>query len=253
MLSEITTGVTVKPPRIIVYGVEGVGKSSFAASFPNPIFIQTEEGLDRINCSKFPLSRNIEDVKNQLQSLINESHAYKTVVIDSLDWLEPMVWEKTCRRFSVDNIEKVMKGYGKGFIQALDEWNGLLNSLNILRERKMAIILIAHAKVERFEDPDSVGYDRYSPRLQKLATALLTEWADAVLFASYKMSIEIAQTKAGKERAIAVPERDPLAPSSGAKRILRCNGGPAALAKNRFGLPDEIDLTFEAFRLNAKL
>ena len=151
LISSITKGREAQPPRIMIYGSEGVGKSTFAALAPNPVFVQTEDGLSEIDCSKFPLAKSFDDVVLQLQAVRDEQHDYGTVVIDSLDWLERLVWDRVCADYGVKSIEKADGGYGKGYVHALTYWRQIVSLLNDIRARKgMAVILIAHAAVERF-------------------------------------------------------------------------------------------------------
>ena len=118
MLENIRRGRESKPPRILAYGVEGVGKSTFAAAAPNPIFVQTEDGLGEIDTAKFPVAGNYDDVKNALAALRDEPHGFQTVVLDSADWLERLIWDKVCKDFGVRSIEKADGGYGKGYVRA---------------------------------------------------------------------------------------------------------------------------------------
>ncbi len=243
LLESITTGRENRPPRLMVYGQEGVGKSTFGANAPTPIFIQTEDGLGEIDCAKFPLAKSLAEVTRALQALRVEDHAYQTVVIDSLDWLERLIFDEVCREFGVRSIEKADGGFGKGYTHALTHWRKVLSLLDELRlKRNMAVILLAHSKVERFEDPESSAYDRYTPRLHKYATGLISEWADAVLFATKRFRVQKENTGFSGERAIAAPIG-----AGGGDRILRTNGGPACIAKNRYGLPEEIALSWQAF------
>ena len=236
LISSITKGREAQPPRIMIYGSEGVGKSTFAALAPNPVFVQTEDGLSEIDCSKFPLAKSFDDVVLQLQAVRDEQHDYGTVVIDSLDWLERLVWDRVCADYGVKSIEKADGGYGKGYVHALTYWRQIVALLNDIRARKgMAVILIAHAAVERFEDPEHAAYDRYTPRLHKKACSLVCEWVDAVLFASRRMRVDSTTGKAAPVGA------------DGGERILRTNGSPACIAKNRFGLPTELPLSWSAF------
>ena len=235
ILDTIQTGRKAMPPRLMVYGQEGIGKSTFAAQAPNVIFIQTEDGLDQIECSKFPLCTTFRDVITQLTALRDEQHSFGTVAVDSLDWLERLIHDSICNDYGVKSIEKADGGYGKGYVHALSYWRQVLALLDDLRTRRgMAIVLLAHSKIERFEDPENPAYDRYSPRLHKSASALITEWADAVLFASRRLRV----SKDG-ERAMAA-----AIGSDGGERILRAAGGPSCVAKNRYGLPTEIPLQF---------
>ena len=236
LISSITKGREAQPPRIMIYGSEGVGKSTFAALAPTPVFVQTEDGLSEIDCSKFPLAKSFDDVVLQLQAVRDEQHDYGTVVIDSLDWLERLVWDRVCADYGVKSIEKADGGYGKGYVHALTYWRQIVSLLNDIRARKgMAVILIAHAAVERFEDPEHAAYDRYTPRLHKKACSLVCEWVDAVLFASRRMRVDSTTGKAAPVGA------------DGGERILRTNGSPACIAKNRFGLPTELPLSWSAF------
>ncbi|MBQ6352719.1 MAG: ATP-binding protein [Lentisphaeria bacterium] len=239
MLEIIRTGREAKPPRIMIYGSEGVGKSTFAASAPNPIFIQTEDGLGEINCRKFPLANSLSEVLAELAALRDEPHEYLTVVIDSADWLERLIFDEVCKEFGVRSIEKADGGYGKGYTHALTHWRKVVNLLQELRDKRgMVVILVAHAKVERFEDPENAAYDRYTPRLHKHAASLIAEWVDAVLFANKKFRV----SKDGNDRAVATPIG-----ADGGERVIRTVGSPACIAKNRFGLPGEIPLSWTAF------
>ncbi len=242
LLEQISVGRQVKPPRLFVYGTEGIGKSSLAAQAPKPVFIQTEDGLGEIDCAKLPLSRSFEEVMIALGELYTETHEYQTVVIDSLDWLERLIFDAVCSQYNVKSIEKVDGGYGRGYHFALPFWRQILDGLDALRDRKqMAVIVIAHAKVERFADPESASYDRYSPRLNKHASALICEWADAVLFGTKKFRTEVEDAGFGRERTIAVGIGN-----GGGERILRTVGGPSCIAKNRYSLPDVLPLSWPA-------
>lgn len=246
ILDSIRKGREFAPPRILLVGIEGIGKSTWASSAPSPIFIQTEDGLGGIDCHKFPLATSYEEVIEQLSAISSEEHDYQTVVIDSVDWLERLIWDHVCRRTNVTNIERVGGGFSKGYVYALDEWREVLQLLKRCHERGMAIILIAHAKIERFEDPENPAYDRYSPRLHKHAQALLTEWVDAVLFATRKMVVK-TDGVGFDERKVATP----VGPNGG-ERIVRTVGSPACVAKNRYGLPPELPLSWEAFETGLK-
>jgi hypothetical protein len=243
LISRIEKGKTFKPPRILLVGTEGIGKSTWAASAPKPIFIQTEDGLGSISCDKFPLSKTYADVVANLRALVSEKHDYQTIAIDSVDWLERLVFASVCERDpkGARSIETAFGGFAKGYTQALVEWQEILGLLGALREAGMAVILIAHAKIERFEDPENPAYDRYSPRLHKHSQALISEWVDAVLFATRRMTIR-KEGSGFNERAVAAPVG-----AAGGDRILRTVGGPACFAKNRYDLQPEIPLSWAAF------
>ncbi|VTS03354.1 ATP-binding protein [Tuwongella immobilis] len=240
-LNRVQHGRVSNPPRLLIYGTPGIGKSTFGSQAPNPIFLPTEDGLDVIDCAKFPLMTNYSEVREALVELYREKHDFETLVVDSLDWLERLVWAKTCEKFGVKNIEKVDGGWGKGYILALDLWNETIDLLSQLRlDRGMAIILIAHAKVEKFEDPEAaMSYDRYSPRLHKHASAMFIEWCDAILFATRKFRTQSEDTGFGRKRTTAH-----AVGKAGGERILRPVGGPACIAKNRYGINDDLPLSW---------
>jgi len=242
LMETIQRGKTPMPPRLLVYGTEGIGKSTLAANAPKPIFVQTEDGLGEIACEKFPLATSVDDVLAALAELDTEQHDYQTVVLDSLDWTERLIWDAVCQEFRATCIEKADGGYQRGYVHALTHWRKVVDALNALRLGKgMAVILIAHAKVEKFEDPEATTYDRYSPRLHKHASALLTEWCDAVIFATRRYRTETEDTGFGRTRTIAVGVG-----AEGGERILRCVGSPACIAKNRYSLPAELPLSWPA-------
>ena len=237
-LNQIESGKIKRPARLLIYGTEGIGKSTLAAQSPAPIFIPTESGLDQIDCDSFPLARDYGDVEGALDVLIREKHQYKTVVIDSLDWTEMLISKLIARRHNVNSIEKVGGGYSKGYKYSLTYWHRILDRLKILRSKQMAVILIAHSEIEKFEDPDvGATYDRYSPRLHKYACAVVKEWCDCVLFATREISIRSEDAGFGKERTIA---------TGSDRRVLKCIGTPACVAKNRYSMPAKIPLSWEA-------
>src|SRR5262249_29158451 len=152
-------------------------------------------------------------------------------------------WDRVCRESGVTSSEKADGGYGKGYAHALGYWREVVSRLDALRNtRGMVVLLIAHAKVERFEDPESAAYDRYSPRLHKHAAALIGEWCDAVLFATRKF-----RTQAQDARFSPRPAAAHAVGRAGGDRVLRCTGGPSCVAKNRYGIAGELPLSWAAF------
>jgi hypothetical protein len=242
-LASVTKGKHELPPRILLYGQEGVGKSTFGAGAPNAIFVPTEDGLDQIEAAKFPLANTFGDVMEYLTALANDEHDYGAVVVDSLDWLERLIWDHLCREHQCESIELVAGGYGKGYTFALKQWRELIAALNYLRmERGMVVVMIAHAEIKAFADPEAAAYDRWQPRLHKSAVSIVCEWCDAVLFAGFRYRTKTEKSGFGKERTTAH-----AIGTDGGQRIIRPVGGPACLAKNRYCLTKDIDLDWSAF------
>jgi len=230
------------PPRVMLYGVEGIGKTTFGASAPKPVFVLTEDGLGDLDVAHFPLAKSYDDVRRALCYVRDEAHDFETVVLDSLDWLERLIHDHVCMENSVSTIERVDGGYGRGYVAAIKFWRDVIAILDEIRDqRRMAIIGIAHAKVERFEDPESPAYDRYSPRLHKTSSALVTEWMDAVLFAHWRFAVRTETGNFGKTRGVAIASK------TDCERVVRVSGGPTCVAKNRYGLTGELPLSWDAF------
>lgn len=238
-LINVSRQGVMKPPRILVYGSHKIGKSTFASGAPKPIFIQTEDGLDNLSVDAFPLATSYQEVIEAMGTLFNETHDYQTVVIDSMDWLEKLVWQKVC-----DDSGKHKKiedfGYGKGYVAALDVWREFLDGLNALRTQKnMSIICICHTEIRRFDSPETDAYDRYQPKLNAKATALVSEWVDALGFANYRVVTKEVTKKFSEEKAH-------RGVSTG-ERILNLEEKASFLAGNRYGLPASVPFTWDAF------
>jgi hypothetical protein len=237
LLNQIQRGKTPAPRRTLVYGVHGVGKSTFGSMTEAPVFIQTEDGLGNIECERFPLAAQYADVIAALSELYTEPHEYRNVVLDSLDWLERLIFADVCKKRGVESIEDI--GYGKGYIFALTNWREVLAGLDALRnDRGMGVILIAHAQIERFANPETDTYDRYSPRLHKQASSLIQEWADEVLFCTYSVHTKTSEEGFGRKRVVGLGTGE---------RIIRTTERPAHVAKNRLSLPDEIPLDYRIY------
>jgi hypothetical protein len=230
-LSDLKKVRSTLPPRLLIYGVAGIGKTSLAAEFPNAVFLQTEEGTPGgTEIDTFGVLSSYGSVVEALGSLYSEDHDFQTVVLDSLDALEPMVWAETCSRNNWRTIED--PGYGKGYLAADGTWREFIDGCNALRrDRGMTVIWLAHSAVDRFEQPGSAPYNRYDLRLQKRGAAILTDEADAILFMNTKVSVK--ETDAGFNKKA-------LHAEGGGTRWLFTDGRPAFIAKNRYGLPDSV-------------
>ncbi len=202
-LDSISQGKKVRPPRIIMLGVEKIGKSTWAAGSPSPIFIpvKREEGIDGIDVPQFPVASSLRDVLSCCSTLLASTHSFETIVIDSISTLEPLIWDEVCSKGNVESIEKYDGGYGKGYTESLNLWRGLTDWLDELRDkRNMASILVGHVKVKRFDDPTGASYDRYSLDINDRATSVLFRWADAILFANNKVTVKIDDTGFGRKK-----------------------------------------------------
>lgn len=236
-LASLQRKAQPKPPRLIVYGVPKIGKTTLAASAPNPVVIQTEDGADQIDVARFPLAQTYADVMASLTQLATEEHAFETVVIDSLDWFEPMVWADVVRNRPQNekgqpagSIEDY--GYGKGFVYALDGWREFISAINYLRDEKnMGVIMTAHSRVAKFDPPDGESFDRYDIKLHRGATGLLQEHSDAILFVNYEMHVTKQDQGFGRKVAKAI---------GAGNRVIHTEERPAYLAGNRYGLPADL-------------
>ena len=233
-LKSIKKNTAIAAPRIMVYGVEGIGKSTFAAASPNPIYILTEDGLGLLKVDHFPIATSFKDVMDAIGVLYSDKHDFKTVVIDSLDWLEAIIQRETEQNYEAKDL-----AYGKGAVIAAERWREILDGLNALRNDKgMIVILIAHTAIKRFDSPEVEPYDRYQPKLQERSNAVCREWVDALMFANYKTIV--------KKDDVGFNQTNNRGISTG-ERMLFTSERPAYMAKNRYNLPDSIPLSWDAF------
>lgn len=219
-----------KPPRLIIYGPEKMGKTSLAASFPNPVFVQIEDGTPGdLELTSFGRLTSFSQVMEALVALYSGEHGYHTLVVDSTSALEPLVWAEVCARKSWKSIEE--PGYGKGYKEADYVWQEFWDGVTALwRDRGMAIVLIAHSTIERFDDPQTQSYSRYDIDLHDRVKNLLKREVDGILLVKQDVSLLKEDTGFGKERARA----------SGSARWIFCEGSPAFTAGNRYGMPDKL-------------
>ncbi len=232
-LSAIAAGKN-KPARIIIYGPEGIGKTTFATQTPTPVFLQAEDGLTNESVPRFPINGTIQKFDDLLQilaSLGSESHNFKTVVVESLDWIEPLVWSATCKRLGVQTIES--PGYGKGYVEADTEWRKLFAYVSALRDLGMTIIMSAHSTVIKVEDPIHPPYDMFTLKLHKRAAGLAKEFSDIIGFCNIETFLKSDDIGFGTKKSRAI---------STGNRVMYLTNSPAYVAKNRYGMPDVLPL-----------
>lgn len=233
-LAGVTYGRQIKPLFVCVYGPDGVGKSTFAAGAPNPVFIGTESGSFTLEAARLPQPKSIGQYVGQTIALRDLPHPFETIVIDSLDWLEPLIWKQVCAEGKVETIEKYEQGYGKGYVRAAEIWRGVVNELAGLAQ-KFHVILIAHAKIKKFDDPShSAAYERYLVGINEHAAAVVRQAVDAVLFATFKANVKTISKTSARGIGEGV-------------RLMFTQHRPAFDAKNRFNLPFEMPLDWGTF------
>lgn len=229
----VRKGQPVKPPRMVLIGEEGVGKSTFANGSPNPIFLTSEDGLvgpefdDTANFTP----KTWEETMEFIRELTTSDHEYKTLVIDTMDWLEPLLFEYMCKRDGKSDIEAY--GFHKGYNIAAMEWRMFLAMLDFLRTKKgMIIVITSHCEVKNFKNPIGDDYDKFSMRSCKEVASLTREWADTVLFARFETFTE--KDKNGKAKGI-----------GGTDRVIQTTECAAWHAKNRYSLPSALPLKWK--------
>lgn len=233
---QLIVGKQQNPPRVCIYGYHGIGKSTLASTFPRPIFISTEDGLDALDVTSFPKATKVEEVVEQVKVLIKEEHDFRTVVLDSVDWLiEPLIVE------SVESTHEAKDlAYGKGQMLVAEEFREILQGLDVLRrKRNMNVVLLAHASVVRYEDPRTEPYDRYQPKVPNRCNALLQEWVDVLAFAAFKVLIKKSDVGFNNtvSRGVTTGER-----------LLHFVENPAYVAKNRYACPETVEMNIESLK-----
>ena len=230
---QITRGKRARAQKVVIYGPEGIGKSSFASQFPDPVFIDTEGSTDNMDVARLDKPTSWTMLVNEIAFIKANPTECKTLVVDTVDWAEQLAVAHVCSQHGKQGIEDF--GWGKGYTYVQEEMGRFLNALSDLVDMGINVVLTAHAQIKKFEQPDEMGsYDRYELKLgQKTGSKtapLVKEWADMVLFANYKTLV--MTTDNGKKKA------------QGGERVMYTNHRPAWDAKNRHGLPDEMPFNY---------
>lgn len=231
---QVTRGIIKSAQKCLIYGVEGIGKSTFASQFPNPVFIDTEGSTKHMNVARTPMPSSWTMFLEQVKYFKAHPQELSTLIIDTADWAEIICIEYLCARDKKDGLEGW--GYGKGYIYLAEEFGRLLNLLTELIDIGINVVFTAHAQMRKFEQPDEMGaYDRWEMKLQKKTAPLLREWADMVLFANYKtyvINVDGQGVQKGKNKA------------QGGKRVMYTTHHNCWDAKNRHDLPEELDFDY---------
>lgn len=232
---NITRGIQSRAQRVVIYGTEGIGKSSLAAQFPNPLFIDTEGSTSNMDVARMDKPTSWTMLMNQIAFVKANPTVCNTLVIDTVDWAETLAIESVCSQHGKRGIEDF--GYGNGYTYAREEMGRFLNKLQELVDIGIHVVLTAHAQIRKFEQPDEEGaYDRYELKLGKKTSSqtapIVKEWADMVLFCNYEIVVMTSESKKKK--------------AQGGKRVMYTTHHPAWDAKNRFGLPEKLPMEYSA-------
>jgi len=226
----ITKGKIQTAKKVIIYGPEGIGKSTLAAQFPNPVFIDTEGSTKELDVARYPAPNYWSMIIEEAEDLLEERN-FSTLVIDTADWAEKFCIAETCSRLNVKGIEDV--GYGKGYVYLYDDFQRILTVCDKLVAAGINVVFTAHAQMRKFEQPDELGaYDRWEMKLTKKIAPLLKEWADIVLFCNYKTTVITDQNTKSKK-------------ATGGSRVMYSTHHPCWDAKNRYNLPEQMEMSFE--------
>ncbi len=235
---EIIRGKLPGAKKVVVYGPEGIGKSTFASQFPDPLFIDTEGSTKDMDVSRTEAPSSWAMLLEQVKYIKEHQELCKTLVIDTADWAEMLCVTHLCDKNQKNSIEEF--GYGKGYVYLQEEFGRFLNLLEEVVKAGIHVVLNAHAKMRKFEQPDEMGaYDRWEMKLSKNVAPMVKEWADMVLFANYKtfvVNVDGQGAQKGKNKA------------QGGKRVMYTTHHSCWDAKNRYGLPDELPFEYEGIR-----
>ena len=226
---NITKGKVNRAQKVVIYGPEGIGKSSLAARFPDPVIIDTEGGTAHMDVRRIDKPRSWEELLAIVKEVAATPGICKTLVIDTADWAEQLITAYLCGKYKQNSIESF--GYGKGYTYMAEEFSRFLSTCDLVIAAGIHVVVTAHAKMRKFEQPDEMGaYDRWEMKLSKQTAPLLKEWCDMLLFCNYQTFVVTSENDTKKAR--------------GGKRVIYTAHHPAWDAKSRVSLPDVIDLDY---------
>ena len=226
---KIVEGKINRPLKVVIYGAEGIGKTTFASQFPEPLFIDTEGGTAHMDVRRVQSPATWQELLSIIGEVAADETCCKTLVLDTADWAENLCVNAVCLKYKQPSIESF--GYGKGYTYLAEEFMLMLRALDTVVASGKNVVITAHAKMRKFELPDEQGaYDRWEMKLSKQTAPLLKEWCDMLLFLNYKTYV--VENDNGGHKA------------QGGKRVIYTSHHPCWDAKNRQGLPEEMKLDF---------
>lgn len=230
---QITRGKQPGAQKVVLYGPEGIGKSTFASKFPDPVFIDTEGSTRHLDVARLPKPSSWTMLLENVKYVRDNPSVCKTLVTDTLDWAEALCTQHVCDTAQKKGVEDF--GYGKGYVYVAEEFGRLLNLLDEVIDRGVNVLGTAHAKMRKFEQPEETGaYDRWEMKMSKNVAPLVKEWADALLFANYK----ILTVRSGEDKK--------TVKAQGGRRTMYTAHHPCWDAKNRWGLPEEVEFDYNS-------
>lgn len=226
---NITKGKINRAQKVVIYGPEGIGKSSLAAQFPDPLIIDTEGGTSHLDVRRIDKPQSWEEMLAIVKEVAATHGVCKTLVIDTADWAEQLITTYLCTKYKQNSIESF--GYGKGYVYMSEEFARLLSACDLCIAVGIHVVITAHAKMRKFEQPDEMGaYDRWEMKLSRQTAPLLKEWCDMLLFCNYQTFVVTSENDTKK--------------AQGGKRVMYTSHHPAWDAKTRVSLPDILDLDY---------
>lgn len=233
MALNISTGKKKRAQKVVIYGAEGIGKTTLASQFPDPLFIDTEGGTSHLDVARIEGIKNWTELINTIKEVATASGVCRTLVIDTADWAEQLEIAHICAKWKKAGIEDF--GYGKGYTYLQEEFTPFLSACDKVIEAGIHVVITAHAQLRKIEQPDEMGaYDHWELKCSKKVAPLLKEWADLLLFCNYKTDVITSDT--GSKKA------------QGGKRVIYTSHSPVWDAKNRHGLPECVDMDYESIR-----
>jgi len=230
---KINKGKVPRARRVLIYGENGIGKSTLAAQFPKPIFLNLEDGIGDLDCDSTGVIRSVTEFYQWLMHLVETD--YETIVVDTADWLEKLIFAEVAAEANKKTIDDI--GYGKGYQSVELKWKSLFDGFAFLWGQGRHIVFTCHETIEKFTNPEGDSYNYWKPALHIKGSGCVTEWCDEVLFLRYRTNTITKEEGFGAKRAVAI---------GGKERFMCCTKSAAHEAKNRLGMPDELPPTFEA-------